>query len=260
VDPPEAESTGEVGHPENNNAIPASWGLLSLTALLGLVAAPPLAVAIGGVPLRVVGWGAALWAAAIALKRVLASAFDWVNRERAERNKHSRYVIAASHGLLSALTELGLAAPYLWNWHGASLPDVLAFGIGAGSAEVLYVLVLGFLTREKDAQAMAAWARAARKSLSVRFTVPLERLLAGIGHAGSRGLVWVGLQHASAFGFAIVLLAAILFAGVDGVAVYGLQRKWDWNNPELTWRLHLYFGAISVGEMTLFLALYPTVR
>lgn len=228
--------------------------------LVALIAVPLLVLSLAGVSLYVPAWGAGLWAGAVALKRVLGSALDSVLPLSGRQADQPGWNSAALHGLLSAITELGVAALYLWNWRDATLAEVLGFGVGAACAEVIYVVGLGFLKREADPAALDAWAQAARRSLWVRFTVPIERLLAGIGHVGSRGLVWIGLQLALPIGVAIVLLAVFLFAVVDGIAVRGLQQKWDWNEPGLTRRLHLYFGAIGISELTLFLFLYSTFR
>jgi len=228
--------------------IPRSWGLLSLLALVLIIAGPScLAVRFAGMPWKVPLAGAGLWAISILLKHPLAVALSHIP---GVREAHPRRAIL--QGLLSAAVELSVAAVYLHAWKGASLAEVLAFGGGAGSAEALYVLGRGILQRSRDPQREAAWARAAAVSLCVRYTVPLERFFALVGHAGSRGLVYVGLHASRPLGIVSWVVALALFSAVDAVATYGHLRGWDWNDPARCRRAHLFFSSSSVIEMATF--------
>ncbi len=228
--------------------IPRRWGIVSLIALLALAVAPGILLTVkAGIPIRVLFWGAGTWGIAVALKQTLAR---WLNH--ALGRKAGQIVCAASQGLLSALLELGVAALYLRRLGSADLFTVLAFGAGAGSAEVVYVLVTGALA-EPDTQKEAAWARHAWNSFCVRYQVPIERLFGVIGHIGSRGLVYLGLLASAAEAVLWLSVALLLFTAVDGVATYGHLRDWDWSQPATCRRAHGFFAVISILELLLFL-------
>jgi hypothetical protein len=232
--------------------IPRRWGLISLIALLALALAPciVLTVKAGAHTWVHFFWGAGTWGIAVAIKRTLAR---WLNR--ALDQKAGQIFHAASQGLLSSLLELGAAALYLWRLDSADLFTVLAFGAGAGSAEVVYVLAAGSLAKP-DPQKEVAWARNAWNSFCVRYQVPIERLFAVIGHIGSRGLVYVGLHGSAAEAILWLSVALLFFTAVDGVATYGHVRNWDWSEPATCRRAHGFFAVISISELLLFLGAF----
>jgi hypothetical protein len=240
---------------EETEEAPARWGIISLAALLAVIIVPPaILLSAGGAPKALI-LGAAIWAASVAVKRLVGRPLD---RQLRKRNARSE-IAAGFHGALSAVCELGLAAIFLRTWDDARLVDVLAFGAGAGCTEAFYVLCLAF-TATKNRTDELAWIKGAKESLWVRYTVPLERLLAAIGHSGSRGLVWLGLQLSGYQGAIFVALAMTTFTMVDGVAAYGLQKKWDWSDPTICRRTHLFFGGVSMAEMSIFLLAYWLLR
>ena len=135
---------------------------------------------------------------------------------------------------------------------------MLAFGIGAGCSEVIYVLVSG-ITAKRDPEREAAWARGAAVSLCVRYQVPIERLFALVGHVGSRGVVYAGLHAKFPECVLLLFLAVFLFTAVDGVAYYGHLRGWNWSEPSVCRRTHGFFAFISVIEFGTFLAVFRSV-
>jgi len=236
---------------EKTEEAPARWGIISLAALLAVIIVPPAILLSAGASAKALILGAGIWAASVAVKRLAGLPLD---RRLRKRNTKSE-IAAGFHGALSAICELGLAAIFLRTWDDARLVDVLAFGAGAGCTEAFYVLCLAF-TATKNRTDELAWIREATESLWVRYTVPLERLLAAIGHSGSRGLVWLGLQLSGSQGVILVALAMATFTMVDGVAAYGLQKKWNWSDPTICRRTHLFFGGVSMAEMSTFLLAY----
>ena len=238
------------GSAETPFQVPRAWGCISLIALVSLVIIPAtLLVHNPAVPWYLIVWGAVTWGIAVALKRPLA-----VQLKKLLSN-YRRIYIAAAQGLLSAVLELGCAALYLWRMKDADIDSVLAFGAGAGAAEVLYVLVVGSFAK-RNPEREAAWAETARESLCVRYQVPIERFFALIGHVGSRGLVYVGLHSGMPAGSILLLAALVFFTVIDGVATYGHLSGWDWFDPVRCRYVHGFFAAMSLLELALFLIVF----
>jgi hypothetical protein len=230
--------------------IPRSWSLLSLAALTAIVVAPPwLMIGIGGASWSIVAAGAAIWAASVLAKRALVRG----GRRLVPGWPGTATTAAVLQGGVSAVTELAPAAAYLTTLRSASLSEVLAFGIGAGAAEAAYVLALGIWKPQVDPDELLAWIEGAGVSWCVRYSVPIERLFALIGHVGARGLLYVALMHSGPFGVLWALAAITLFAAIDGVAVYGHLQRWQWSDPRVCRRAHSYFAALSVTELILLL-------
>jgi len=228
--------------------IPRSWSIVSLAALLLLAVAPPwLCIALGGASWRLVAAGALIWLASVLVKRLVVVAMRPLFRGLPSM------AVAAMQGVISAVTELAPAAAFLATLPSATLPDLLGFGAGAGSTEVVYVLVIGIIWPQLDQEELAAWLRGGTVSWCVRYAVPIERLFALIGHVGARGLLYVALMDRSWLGPIWGLVAAMLFAIVDGVAIYGHLHRWPWHDPLICRRAHSFFAAMSLGEFTLLL-------
>jgi len=230
--------------------IPRSWSLSSLAALVTIVVVPPwLAISAGASTVSVLA-GAVIWFGSVMLKRfVVRGARRWSPWQNG-----SPIVIALMQGLVSAVVELAAAAAYLVTLPGATLIEVLGFGVGAGSAEAAYVLVLGVISPQVDEDVLRAWVDGATVSWCVRFAVPIERLFALIGHVGARGLLYVALMQATPLRFLWGVAAVSLFAAIDAVAVYGHMRRWRWHDPQTCWRAHSFFAALSLVEFALLIA------
>jgi hypothetical protein len=229
--------------------IPRWWTISSLAALLAIAAVPPTVCILldAGCGTFLAG-GAIAWALSILVKRAI--------QFLASGGLHASSVShAALQGLISAIVELAAAAAYFIAWPPASFLQVVSFGIGAGAAEAAFVLVLGIWIRAEPAQ-IQAWAEAAARSLCVRYTVPVERFTALVGHTAARGLVYVGLQRLPISGSIWLLVAVASFAGIDAIAVYGNERKWNWNDPTICRRAHSLFALISVLEAGCFVVAF----
>jgi hypothetical protein len=228
--------------------VPPSWTVTTTVALIAIVTAPPCLC----VWLWRTGWqglaaGALLWAVAVAGKGLLFSGLNLRGYSPPVAAK------AALLGALSAGFELGAAAFYLFHAAPAPLAQVASFGIGAGCAEAAYVLGVGVFGPKATPARLAAWIAGASKSLCVRYSVPIERFFALVGHTGSRGLIYVGLHAATAATGAIwIAIAFLLFSLIDGVAVYGHLSGWDWSAPTVCRRSHLLFSLTAMTEAALF--------
>lgn len=232
-------------------SVPRRWSILSLTALIGIVALPScVCLFVWGARWQSPAAGALLWLIAVCIKR-------WLN-PALSRRLVSRAILtrASSQGLLSAVLELGAAACYFAFSPDLSLVNVVAFGAGAGSAEAAYVLGLGFFGPQPTTAALDAWAQGAATSLCVRYMVPIERFFALVGHTGSRGLVYLALYSPAPTAGLLLSVAVLLFALIDGVAVYGHLQNWDWFDPVICRRAHLFFSSLSTIEALLFVLMF----
>jgi hypothetical protein len=242
-----------VGAMAATDDIPRSWTLPSLGALALIAVAPPcLAIALGDASWISVAAGALIWFASVCVKRIVIQSA----RRLAPFWPLSSGTVAALHGTASAIIELGAAAIYLSALPSASLSEVLAFGAGAGSAEAAYVLALGIIHPQVDPDELRAWMTGAAVSWCVRYAVPVERLFALIGHVGSRGLLYVALMQQSSLALLWGMAAVLLFALIDGVAVYGHLKQWQWHDPVICRRAHSFFAAVSITEFALMLVAF----
>jgi hypothetical protein len=220
---------------------------------VGLIVLPvAFALRAGGTVIVVAG-GAATWFASVELKGLAAR---WPNRTVVDRPMP---VVAALNGVWSAVTELGFAGMGLATLNVDSLPAVLAFGIGAASAEVVYVLVKG-IRSPGGARVVEEWERGARVSLCVRYSVPLERLVAGVGHVSSRGLVFTSLKLPISGGILTAVAALFFFSITDGIAYYGHLAGWNWNDPNVCRTFHSALAMLAAVEFCVFLAVLRSVN
>lgn len=211
--------------------------------VLILLLASPVAIAAKGPAQSFlwVGAGALTWALAVGIKVLTERPF----------NKWAAACPASLHaslwGAWSALTELGLAAVAMGLFLGPGSPiQVIALGAGAGAVEVLFLLVLSLRSMPNERHDSPA----ADLPAHIEWSFVVERTGAFIGHIGSRGLVWLALhEHGWA---APVAIAA--FSLVDGVAIFGRLKGWDW--ADLSVWIRFYGLVIGIGLFELFLFLW----
>jgi hypothetical protein len=230
--------------------VPRSWSVASLVALTMVVVVPAwLSIAAGHATWYLVPVGAGIWGASVYAKRLVMGSAS----ARLPDMRMSDAARSASHGAVSAAMELVPAAAFLVTLRSASLADLIAFGAGAGSAEAAYVLLLGIIRPQIDPDELQAWLRGAAVSWCVRYAVPIERLFALVGHVGSRGLLYVAMMAGGPLGVLWGLAAVSLFTAIDGVAVYGHLKRWQWHDPMICRRAHSFFAALSLAELLLLL-------
>jgi hypothetical protein len=198
-------------------------------------------------PAVLIGWfreawfylvaGAIAWALAVALKQSFAKLTG-----RISAGTLPPILRAAGSGAWSALTELGLTGILFWLL-SSPLPAaaVLAVGLGAASAEVLYLVVYGAIRHRATPAPPPAWLEGAKTSYVVQHIFLVERILAGAGHIASRALIYLSLSRHSPWP---ALLAFVVFAAIDGAAYYGEVKRWDWFCPATSSR---YYGALAAA-------------
>ncbi len=133
-------------------------------------------------------------------------------------------------GIVSALCELGAAALFLRR-RDMRGNDLIAFGVGIGAFEVVFVMALGWAT-DIGTSSLVWWA--------VGLELSVERILSMIGHVASRVLVHVSFRIRRILP---ALIAMGVFASVDGIASYGWAAGWDWDSVRV---LVLVLGFIAV--------------
>ena len=223
---------------------PTRWSVISAASLVGLIVLPVAGALVAGGTILTLAVGSATWLASVAFK---ARAARWLNRAVGEQSMH---IIAALQGLLSANAELGFAYLALVAFKIASVPNALAFGVGAAAAEVVYVLFKG-VTAARNEQALLEWERGARTSLCVRYSVPIERLVASIGHVSSRGLAFASLKLPLPGGLWPAAAAIFFFSLTDGAAYYGHLLKWNWSDPKVCRTFHGALAVLAALELSL---------
>jgi hypothetical protein len=138
--------------------------------------------------------------------------------------------LATAQGFTSAVSELGAAALFfLFVVPELSFPELIGFGAAAGIVEALVVPlmsigginILSGTPVEKSA-AEQRYDQGATPLAVVLFPI-VERGLTLVLHTSSRALVYVAMVLGNVLP---ALLAVSLFATVDGVAYYGLLKKW----------------------------------
>ncbi|MDO8931794.1 MAG: hypothetical protein Q7U97_05310 [Rhodocyclaceae bacterium] len=230
---------------------PTPSALLSVIGVVLLLLVPPIIVLhfspASGIYLIV---GAVSWSIALVFKLLLM-------RSSAVRTMVARgYVGAASWGLVSSVSELGSTAALLAIMQAPfGLVDGVAIGLGVGSTEVLFVLAMAIREhiRGENPKSVEEWIAGARVSLMVRHMFFIERLSATVGHVGTRGLVVYAMTTGRAW---TATLALISFAIVDGVAIYGRSREWNWCSPQIARRFYTLALAVSMFELLLLLSLW----
>jgi len=227
--------------------IPRHWTLIALGVVLGVAVVPPWFCIVRGSDWWILAGGALTWAFAVLAKGPLARLLA-----RALRRRLSHTSQAAAQGVLSAATELAAAALYFIFWPTSSFRDMLAFGVGAGSAEAGYILILALASPPPSSEVLARWERGARISLCVRYMLPIERFFALVGHAGARGLVAFAIIAGSLEAILLLAFAFILFAAIDAVAVYGKLQHWDWSDPRICRSAHAFFAGASTAQAVMF--------
>ncbi|MQA28214.1 MAG: hypothetical protein GEU82_00035 [Luteitalea sp.] len=211
--------------------------------ILGLVPLPLLVY--GGGASWQWGWlGALAWAVSLVVKIPVTGSVYALSASMPGLPR------AALSGLISSLSELGVAALLfdLRPLPSPALPNVLAFGAGAGCLETLFVFAAMFF-ESPPADQVARWLDGARSSFCVRHVQTIERVTAFGGHVGARGLISLSIYGGSP---AIAVVAIVSFAVTDGLAAYGSLRDWDWFKPATCRRFHGACIAISTMELALF--------
>jgi len=191
--------------------------------------------------------GAVTWALALPVK---GPAYRLAARLLRKRLRTAEW--AAVCGVLSAVSELALSGAYLiWFLPSSSVPNLIGFGVGASSAEILFLLTTSVVRRIPHRGRSHPDTRAAEvhRSFCIRYQFLVERFATLLLHVGSRCLVYMSLsQHEPWAG----LWAMVSFSVVDGVAAYGKLCRWNWFDPHICRTFYGIVLAAGASDLALF--------
>lgn len=164
--------------------------------------------------------------------------------ERFLRARLSTAALAATQGVVSAVSELGAAAaffvyvlPRLTYW------QLIGFGVGAGAVEAI---MLPFISNPFKGTALEEHAdrvfRAAASVRSVQWLSVLERVWAMLLQVSARGLTYLSLAGHNPIP-AIIALAGV--ATVDGSAYYWHLQKVRFDSLSVLANIHIFLALLA---------------
>jgi hypothetical protein len=202
-----------------------------------------------GVPRKlIVGYGILAWIGGAFLVK---TPLHHYLVDRILRRRLSQRALATTQGIVSSLSELGVAAaffvfvvPHLAFW------QVIGFGVGAGAVEAVCMPFVGSLFKGTSLEEReASITRGAESQPIVQWLSVLERVWAMLIHIGCRGLVYLSVAGGR------ILPAAVgvtCFAAVDGVVYYGWLRRWRFEVPRVLWRVHAFLIVAALCALSAF--------
>lgn len=154
----------------------------------------------------------------------------------------SDLVSASCSGFWSGVTELGAAAGFLLFYPPESLLEIVAFGIGAGSIEIFFLLFVDLSNNSSKLRRIEELEERPLGALLPLWFI-LERTYAMIFHTASRALVYLSLSRANLLP---ILVGLAGFTLMDGAAYYGDELKqWDWYNHRVLGLFHIWGLAVT---------------
>jgi hypothetical protein len=147
-------------------------------------------------------------------------------------------------GIVSAAAELGVAAAFfVFVWHPPTFAQLVGFGAGAGMVEAVMMpfMTNPFKGSTLEGHSTDVFNRSAGGPLFQWLKV-LERIWATLLHVSSRALVYLTISSGNPVPAAVAVCG---FAGVDGVAYYGLLEKWRFDHWPTLVGIHTYVGGVA---------------
>ena len=210
-----------------------------------------------GVPFDLFIFGSGSWGFGCILKLLL---YHGVVRRLRHDSTHILGT-AALNGLVSGLTELGLALIFFAFLPVLTFWEVVAFGVGIGTIEALLVattpnLLKGTALEPAVAELEAMVARLPRgRRFVYGYVFPfLERLIAVGIHVGTRGLVYVAYRAVDPLPFLLAMAAFVLADGVVGYRLVYQGKLSDLRTLNLT---YVALAAIALLALACFLLYWP---
>jgi hypothetical protein len=204
-------------------------------------------------------FGSGSWGVGCILKLVLYHGV--VRRLRHDRSRILG--VSALNGLVSGATELGAALVFFAFLPALSFWDVVAFGVGIGTIEALVAgtsstseLLQGTRLEKAAGDLENHLARlSGPRRVWYAYLLPFaERLIAGVIHVGTRGLVYVAYRTADPVPFVLALGAFLL---ADGILGYRLLMQGRLTEPRVLNRTYLALAVIASTVLTVFLLSWP---
>jgi hypothetical protein len=161
--------------------------------------------------------------------------------ERVLRSRLSTRVLAATHGAISGISELSVAAMFfVYVVPRLSWWQLVGFGVGAGACEAI---MLPFISNPFKGTSLGEHAdevyRAAARSPAFQWLGVLERVWAMLVQTSTRGLIGLSVFSGNPVPACVAVAG---FAVLDGVGYYWHLRKWRFDSLPLLTRVHLFIG------------------
>jgi hypothetical protein len=196
--------------------------------------------------------GSGSWGFGVMLKMILHA----VVMKRLSKDALSTQKAALLNGLISGVTELGLAAIFFVYLGELTLWQVIAFGTGIGAIEAWVVATTPNLLKGTVLEEGMNTVEAAIKQLPAtkrfwweRIAPIYERLCALLVHVGTRGLLYVTCRTLNPLPALLSLAAFILLDGVLAFKVL-MQPTGD-HVRRLRW-FYLWFSVAAIALLLLF--------
>ncbi len=204
-------------------------------------------------------YGSGSWGFGCILKMVLYHGI--IGRLRHESSGMLK--VSALNGLFSGVTELGVALVFFALLPPLSFWELVAFGVGVGSIEALLVATSQDVFKgtslepaSRDFEAVLSRLTGSRRLVYGHLLPFAERLIAGVIHVGTRGLVYVTRHTLHPMP---LLLAMAAFFLVDGVLGYRLFSEGKLNDLGVLNRLMAGVALIGTLVLAAFLLYWPAV-
>jgi len=154
---------------------------------------------------------------------------------------------AAFRGIISAVSELSVAAVYLAFFLPVpSISNLVGFGVGASSAEVLFLWVVQQLKRRRLRR---SGQESRNPSGSTHYIFLAERSAALLLHVGSRCLLYPSIFLPNPW---LGIWAIVSFSLVDGAAAYGKLHHWNWLDFGVYFKFWGFIVTVGAFDLCLF--------
>lgn len=235
-----------------------SSGIIIFVGMLLVALMPPLVLIFAfSASLIPIAIGAAAWAIALGIKIPLIILTDRILES--EIIPSDSKLTALLNGMVSAIAELGISAfCFFVIFPNIPFVDIVGFGAGASSIEILLISTYVMIIKDQQNSAkIEVWSAGAKKSQCVRYMTIIERIVALIGHVGSRGLVYLSIfyDHPD-----LAVVAFIAFSATDGIANYGKTKKWNWFDPKTCKQFYCLLFLIGLIEICIFVVSFALLQ
>ncbi len=212
----------------------------------------PIAVLIGfwGVPRKLIlGWGILSYIIGVTVLKLPVYHLFVVP---VLHSRLSPFWLSCTQGVISALCELGSAALFfLFVVPELTLPQLVGFGVAAGSVEAVVLPFIGnpFSATPLEKHAEETLVRTLDRPAFAWLGV-LERILASATHVATRGLIYVAVTIPE---FIPGFIAVATFAALDGRGYYAHLSRWRFDDTGVLLRFYRSFAVIASIQIIAFL-------
>jgi hypothetical protein len=200
----------------------------------------------------ILGWGILSYIIGVAAFKMPFYHFFVVN---VLHKKLSNQWLSVSHGLISAISELGAAFLFfVFVVPKLTLVQLIGFGAAAGAVEAI---ILPFMQNPLKGTPLEDHLSEVIKKSSSNVMIPwmavLERVIALFTHIATRGLVYISFVSGNIIP---AILAVVTFASIDGRGYFAHLEKWPFDNITVLKKIYIYFALIAIIQSILFVTFY----